>query len=302
MALCLFFCGLLLLAGGCGLTPRLSRFDTQPQRLVLDDVPFYPQQQYQCGPATVAMLLDWNGAEVDLPELTRQVYSPGLEGSLQPAMLAAIRRHGYLAYPISGLPALMQELAAGHPVIVLQNLGLSWVPRWHYAVVIGFDRGEDTMILHSGETAQLPMSATVFARTWARSDSWGLLVLRPGEFPATVNEQDYLVAVAGLEQAAKAVQAGQAYHAATRRWPENFIAWFGLGNSLYGQGDYPGALRALRQAAGLRPENGLVLNNLALALAANGEKHAALQTIDRTIRAGGPYLETYQQTRTEIVE
>ncbi len=67
-------------------------------------------------------------------------------------MIGAARRHGRVAYVISSPEELLVEVAAGNPVIVLQNLGLSWVPVWHYAVVIGYDGDADMVTLHSGET------------------------------------------------------------------------------------------------------------------------------------------------------
>ena len=93
------------------------------------------------------MALAWSGLRIDPDDLAPQVYTPSLKGSLQPAMITAARRHSRVAYPISGANALLQEIAAGHPVIVLQNLGLSWIPVWHYAVVIGYDLNQEVIIL-----------------------------------------------------------------------------------------------------------------------------------------------------------
>ena len=67
------------------------------------------------------------------------VYTPGREGTLASDMIAAARRNGRVAVPVTSLPALLAELAAGNPVIVFQNLGLGFVPRWHYAVAFGYD-------------------------------------------------------------------------------------------------------------------------------------------------------------------
>lgn len=45
---------------------------------------------------------------------------------------AAARRHGAVAYVLPDrLDALLEEITAGHPVVVLQNLGLQWIPSWH---------------------------------------------------------------------------------------------------------------------------------------------------------------------------
>jgi ABC-type bacteriocin/lantibiotic exporter with double-glycine peptidase domain len=133
----------------------------------LSAVPFFPQEAYQCGPASLAMALAWSGLEIDPVELAPQVYTPSLKGSLQPAMITAARRHGRVAYPVSGANALLKEIAAGHPVIVLQNLGLSWVPAWHYAVVIGYDLDKAMIVLHSGITNRKATALNTFENTWA---------------------------------------------------------------------------------------------------------------------------------------
>src|SRR2546422_3737218 len=46
-------------------------------------------------------------------------------------------RSGQLAVPVTTLSDLLAEVAAGHPVLVFQNLGLHWIPRWHFAVAVG---------------------------------------------------------------------------------------------------------------------------------------------------------------------
>ncbi len=82
-----------------------------------------------------------------------EVFIPGREGSLQLEMVAAARRHGMLVYPLQGgLESVLEEVAAGNPVLVLQNQAFSWWPRWHFAVVVGFDRERRELVLRSGIT------------------------------------------------------------------------------------------------------------------------------------------------------
>jgi len=55
-------------------------------------------------------------------------------------MIAAARRNGFVAIELApNLSDLLAEIAAGNPVVVLQNLALDWYPAWHYAVAIGYD-------------------------------------------------------------------------------------------------------------------------------------------------------------------
>ncbi|MDH5299179.1 MAG: PA2778 family cysteine peptidase, partial [Desulfobulbaceae bacterium] len=198
----LFFLLLPWLTAGCSLlaTPPLPGQASGPDRVLLADVPFYSQDAHQCGPAALAMALAWSGELVVPGDLIGQVYTPSKKGSLQSDLVAAARRHGRLAYPVAGAEALFAEVAAGHPVLVFLNLGLSWYPKYHYAVVIGYDRSLARMYLHSGTREKEALSYGVFANTWARTGHWGLLVLPPGRLPAIVDEQPYVDAVIGLEK------------------------------------------------------------------------------------------------------
>src|SRR5512137_2247505 len=146
------------LAAGCAALNRPAwppSVATLPRRSEIATVPFFAQEEYQCGPAAMAMALGRSGLQVTPGELTEKVYTASLRGSLQPAMIAAARRLGRVAYVISTPDALFSEIAAGHPVVVLQNLGLAWIPVWHYAVMIGYDIPKGDVILHSGRDERL---------------------------------------------------------------------------------------------------------------------------------------------------
>lgn len=267
----------------------------------LSAVPFFPQKEYQCGPASLAMVLAWSGLHIDADELAPQVYTPSLKGSLQPAMIAAARRHGRVAYPISGANALLKEIAAGHPVIILQNLGLSWVPVWHYAVVIGYDLDKAVIILHSGITDQKTSALGTFENTWARSQYWGLVVLPPNRLPATAQENSYVKAIVGLERARQWPAAVEGYKTALSRWPQSLAAHIGLSNSYYAQGDLESARKVLQETTILFPEEGVAFNNLAHVLWKQGQKQEAIKAARRAVMLGGPHAAKYQQTLDEIL-
>ena len=70
-------------------------------------------------------------------------------------------------------------------MVVLQNLGLAWLPRWHYAVLVGHDLAARQLVLRSGTTERELMGFALFERTWARSARWAFVALVPGRLPAT---------------------------------------------------------------------------------------------------------------------
>ena len=274
--------------------------DNVPSAFKLENVPFYPQTAYQCGPATLAMALTWSGQKISPEELKTQVYTPGRKGSLQIDMVGATRRHGKIAYEIAGLVALFPELAAGNPVIVLQNLGLSWSPVWHYALVVGYDLNKEIIILHSGVSEKKNLSYDTFAKTWARSNYWGLLVLEPHKIPVLATENKYLLAVFGLEKSRRFRAAAEGYHTALARWPQSLGAAMGLGNCYYALGDLYASENAFRKAVSNHPQAGEAYNNLAQVLFEQGRRHEALETIQKAIALGGPMRATYEATLLEI--
>ncbi|HIJ90145.1 MAG TPA: PA2778 family cysteine peptidase [Deltaproteobacteria bacterium] len=298
----LLFLALPIFLSGCTIFSgdRLPRVPDGPDKAMVAGVPFFAQEELQCGPAALAMVLNWSGIEVQPSDLTPEVYSPGLKGSLQSALIGAARRHGRVAYPITGSEALLAEVSAGNPVIVLTNLSFSWYPKWHYGVVIGYDREQGEIILHSGLTANEHLGSRVFMNIWQRGENWGLLVLPPERLPAGAKEEVWLEAVAGLEKTTQWQGAVAGYSAALKRWPGSFGAWMGLGNSRYNLHDLAAASKAFHQATLLQPKNGIPFNNLAQVLNEQGKQKEALAAAQRALELGGPLLENFQQTLAEI--
>jgi tetratricopeptide (TPR) repeat protein len=271
-----------------------------PPAAAVAGVPFHPQTELHCGPAALAMVLGWSGQAVSPAELAPAVFTPGRAGSLQHDLVAAARRHDRLAVPVSRLRDLLSELAAGHPVLVLQNLGLDWWPQWHYAVAIGYDQGAGELLLHSGLEPRRAVSLATFERTWARAGRWALVVLPPATLPASAEPATVLQAALGLEQGGRPGAAARAYTAIHARWPAALGALLGLGNARYAQGDLAGAETAFRDAVARHPEAAVAWNNLAHVLAERGERGAALDAARHALGLGGPFASTAQETLSEI--
>ncbi len=298
----------LLLAGCAGREALLREHlpdDSAASVVELRQTPFFPQSAYQCGPAALATVLVATGVNVTPDALVDQVYLPARQGSLQSEMLASARRHGRLPVILEpDLSALVAELRGGSPVLVLLNLGLDWLPAWHYAVVIGFDVGTDTVLLRSGTQSRRTMPAKAFLRSWRKADFWAVVILAPGSMPVADDPQRYLQAAAGVERAGELEAARTAYAAALLRWPDQPTALFGLGNTEYAMGRLERAenayLRLLREDPGYVPG----WNNLASLLAERGCVVPALRSIERALQrtaTDSPFRETLEATRREIL-
>ena len=299
--------GIFLLGlAGCA-TPQLQALVGSspagiPQRAELDAVPFYPQDDYQCGPAALAMVLGAGGKAIEPEALRPQVYLPDRHGSLQIEMLAAARRNGFVAIELNpSLSDLLAEIAAGNPVVVLQNLALDWYPVWHYAVAIGYDLETQRITLRSGEERRLQMPLGTFEHTWRRGGYWAMLALPPGRLPASVAAGDYLSAVVRLEKTGPPASARGAYERALERWPDQLTALMGLGNTAYRAGDFEAAEQAFRRATLVHPRSAAAHNNLAQTLADLDRHDEALAEARVAVGLGGPFEDTSLRTLDAIV-
>lgn len=298
------FLFVMLIASGCATlqTDRVrTTADAFPQPVELTAVPFFPQEEYQCGPAALATVLNWTGVSVTPDQLAQQVYLPERQGSLQLEMIGASRRQGRVPYVLRPeLESLFAEVASGNPVLILQNLSFWWYPKWHYAVVVGFDLPRDRIVLRSGREQRHDIPIEIFERTWRRSHYWAIVVLSPDRLPFTAEEIPYLQAVAPLERLARWPEATTAYSTALRRWPKSLAARMGLGNSRYALGDVPGAEEEFRHATQDHPDAAAAFNNLAQSLADQNRWPEARTAARHAVELGGPQIETFRETLKQV--
>jgi tetratricopeptide (TPR) repeat protein len=275
-----------LMLGGCAVQTQALREHPPadlPHEAELADTPFFAQTEYQCGPAALATALSAIGVAADPAVLGQEVFLPARTGTLQVEMIAGARRRGVLATRMpQDLQAVLREVHAGHPVVVLQNLGLSWAPLWHYAVLVGYDIDVGDVFLRSGQTRRQALPMRTFEHTWKRSGFWAFVVTPPGQWPAQADEKSAVEAAVGFERNATPSQAVMVYRSALARWPANLSLRMGLGNSLYGAGDKRGAADAFREAATAH-RSAPAWINLSATLLELGDKASAIDAAQQAI-------------------
>lgn len=297
--------------GGCAVdAPFTTGGAVDVGSIELRDVPFFAQTEYQCGPAALATVLADRGAPVDGQMLVDAVYVAGLHGSLQSELLGATRRYGFIPYVLEPDPAeLYAELAAGRPVLVLQNLGLPRAPVWHYAVVVGVDREADRVILRSGVERRRLERTSRFLTTWRRGDHWAFVAVEPGTLAATATPDRHVRALAGAEPLLSGAAARAAYDSALAKWPDHELVLFAAAARKHADRDLDAATTLYRRLLAIAPTHAAARNNFANVLAERGcrasalaEARAALAIVDSADPLYAPIGDTVaslERDRTE---
>jgi tetratricopeptide (TPR) repeat protein len=248
--------------------------------LELTATPFFPQREHHCGPAALATVLGASGVVVQPDQLAPALYVPDRRGTFQVELAALPRRYERMAVQVDAtLDSLVHQLQLGRPVLVLQNLAIERLPRWHYAVVVGYLPEEDRFVLRSGTRRRMLVSRERFLATWVRAGRWGIVVVSPDARPDGLAAGAWLKAAAGLESAGHYAAALAAFESALALWPDDPTVQLGRANNLYRLGRYGAAEQSWRAVLALAPDHPVGLHNLAMLLVEEGRSCAALAVL-----------------------
>lgn len=269
-----------MLLAGCSTHQPVKPASPPNVNVELKKTPFFPQQQYQCGPAALAMMLQAAGIDIQPDDLTPYLYLPEKQGSLQLELIASIRNNQRIPYVLEPvIEAIVGELLAGRPVLVLQNLGLKILPAYHYAVVVGMQpRGQ--VVLRSGTTKRLVLDFNDFLTSWKKAGSWAVVVLNHDELPTDLDLTKYLKTLSEIETTGNILLAEGGYRTILKYYPEQPTALFGLANSLFVQENFTEAASIYRKLLNDRPTHAAAANNLAETLARLQCFKQALELLD----------------------
>lgn len=142
---------------------------------VIQNVPFYPQKAYQCGPASLAGVLNYWRLPVSPEVIAKEIYSQSAKGTLNVDLALYAREKGFKATSYSGsVEDIRKKIDSGFPLIVLVDYGFLVFQQNHFMVIIGY--GEEGILVNSGKHQHQFIPYNSFLKTWEKTKSWTLLI------------------------------------------------------------------------------------------------------------------------------
>jgi tetratricopeptide (TPR) repeat protein len=284
--------------------PDAVKYKHLPDSHAISGLPYFPQQADQCGPASLATMLGARDITVTPQELRAKVYIPAKKGSLTTELVAQARQHGMIVYTLRReLADVLSEISHNNPVLVLENLGFSWFPRWHFSVVVGFDLNKSTISLRSGDKLSYDVDLTLFQKTWQRAENWAVVITDPKVLPRTAENIRFVNSASQLEQVGETTAALEAYQAALGQWPNNSLALFGAGNTSYALIQYHQASKYFSSYIEQSPDSAAGWNNLAYSLmkrSCNDAASSAMACALQLAPGNAEFIESYNELSGKI--
>ncbi|MNM67645.1 hypothetical protein D3C81_791810 [compost metagenome] len=196
------------LAGCAGsVAPEIKRL---PERVELSGR-FYKGVANQSGPQVLASMLSQQNIVITPGLLDKPLHLPGAEAQLQQNMVNLAREYGMVVYPLDAtLPALLTQVAAGYPVMVRFTEGSAMWAEPRYAILTGYNRQKQTVLLRAGMSQRTLMSFGSFESAFKDAGGWAVLIQNPTQVPAQVDQQRWLKAANDLAQAGQEPAAAKA--------------------------------------------------------------------------------------------
>lgn len=197
-----------------------------------------------CGPACLTSVLRHYGSQLTQEDIGKETYDPSLNATNGADMLYFARERGFSAYSWnSSLSDVKRKIAAGVPVIVLQQNSLS-DKSGHYRVLTGYNDAKSKFSVMDPYYDDITeMSYAQCERLWGTMGHWALAVI-PASKDTFHDELD----------------------------AKNPVVHMDMSLALYKHKDYDKATKEANTALSLEPGNQYALSMLGKIQGASGKK------------------------------
>ncbi len=167
----IFLAAIHFLLAACSTAPM----QPGPGAVIIENVPFYPQEDYQCGPASLAGVMNYRGMRITPEEAAKDIYSGSAKGTLSMDMLFYAQNKGLNAVQYAGnWDDLKAKIDGGQPLIVLVDYGFYLYQANHFMVIIGYNG--NSVIANSGRAERAAFDKESFLKSWKRTNYWTLWI------------------------------------------------------------------------------------------------------------------------------
>lgn len=181
--ICLLFALILAFLASCGPAVLTTSGERAGGTVLLPGVPFIGQDDFQCGPASLATVINyWNrlrGSEgrVTAKSIVDEIYSPTAKGVLGMDLELSAQRHGFSTEQYSGSIADLRRLIdKATPAIILVDLGIGVFQTGHFMVVTGYT--SKGVVANTGRVENELFTEGKLDSIWKKTGYW-TLVVRP---------------------------------------------------------------------------------------------------------------------------
>lgn len=173
--------GLVVVLVLVGCSPLQPQLRGEPVH-VIRDVPFYPENRYWCGPASLAGVMNY-WREAPKPDaVAEKTYSPSAGGTLMADLAWYAREQGFEARVRSGTLEDLERLVrrGTPPIVFVRRRGILGEYN-HFMVLVGYTtRG---YIVNSSLSEHQYIDRATFRSLWEGNDRYYVRITDPGAEP-----------------------------------------------------------------------------------------------------------------------
>lgn len=148
---------------------------SEAEEYLIESVPFFPATEYQCGPASLASVLNFIGVNISPQQIAEEIYSEGAKGTADFDIILYIKKLGLKPVLYQGsLEDLKEKIKSNKPLLVLVDEGLWFYKKYHFMVVVGFT--DTAVVVYSGQKRYEKINNPEFIKKWGKTNFWTLLI------------------------------------------------------------------------------------------------------------------------------
>ncbi len=253
----------------------------------LEAVPPVAQKAYQCGPASLESVLRYWGKDADAVSISRSLMTPGTRGILNFSLVKYAKDQGFWAeLPEADEQKLKEFIKKNIPPIVMLNMGVLWVQKYHFVVLKGFDEKERIFYANTGEAQTQAISYAEFHTRWEGAGRWCLVICPPERVDWELDGARANELGLNFEKSGKLEDAQKWYQAALRQDAQNDLSRFNLANVYLKQQHFQEARVIYSELLKTKPDWADAANNLAWIFFEEGNPREAARVIEAAFKNG----------------